>query len=391
MSDWTDFLPFFPLRSQVGRVWAQSDFGPLVTEGVYNWNPAYLRRTAKALADVRSGKARAVINYLGDSGVMGAGAGDGGSGYTNAWARSAAYYLAKAINAADPSIPIRRSEWFGTKNLTTASGIMAYDPRLTFSGGAAPDNVRKIVNANFIKHTGAGQTNFTPTEQFDRIRVWYGTDTTLGTFTVAVDGGATLATQSTAAATNIGYVDVSCTLGAHTVNIANAIGTIFLIGVECWASGTTDLMVRNLGWTGSRSTDWTTTTYPYSPLSALDDLGGALTIIKLYRNDQNTGVTPATFKANMQAILDVVTAYSDVILIRGHEPYSWTLTNDAGFLQALKELSDQYSALLFNMVQRQGTGAVALANGLFCTDNIHYTQVGWAQDGFWLGRMIASL
>ena len=73
MSDWTDFLPFFPLRSQVGRVWAQSDFGPLVTEGVYNWNPAYLRRTAKALADVRSGKARAVINYLGDSGVMGAG------------------------------------------------------------------------------------------------------------------------------------------------------------------------------------------------------------------------------------------------------------------------------------------------------------------------------
>ncbi len=365
---------------------------PFADTGLYNWNPAYLRRAAKALADVRSGKARAVANYLGDSGVMGVGAGDGGSGYTNAWARSAAYYLAKAINAFDPSIPIRRSEWFGTKNIMNVANITAYDPRLTFSGGAAVDNgVRQIVNGYFIKHTGAGQTNFAPTEQFDRIRVWYGIDSGLGTFTVAVDGGATLATQSTAGSTNLGYVDVNCTPGTHTVNVANASGNLFLVGVECWSSGTADLMVRNLGWTGAQSSHWALATYPYSPKNCLDDLGGALTIIKLYRNDQYNSVTPATFKTNMQAILSAVAAYSDVILIRGHEPYTWTLTNDAGFLQVLKELSDQYKAPLFDMVQRQGTGAVALANGLFSTDNIHYGQMGWAQDGFWLGRMIASL
>lgn len=364
---------------------------PFADTGVYNWNPAYLRRTAKALADVRSGKARAVINYLGDSGIMGVGAGDGGSGYTNAWGRSAAYYLAKAINAADPSIPIRRSEWFGCKNIATASGLTAYDPRLTFTGGAAPDNNRKVIGANFIKHTGAGSTIFTPTEQFDRIRAWYGKDTTLGTFTLAVDGGGAIVTTDTAGAVAYAYADASCSLGTHYVTLANTTGTIFLSGMECWNSTVMDLMVRALGWSGSRSTDWTTTTYPYSPLSALDDLGGALTIIKLHRNDQNTGVTPAAFKANMQAILDVVTVYSDVILIRGHEPYNWTLTNDAGFLQVLKELSDQYKAPLFDMVQRQGTGAVALANGLFSTDNIHYTATGWAQDGFWLGRLIASL
>lgn len=340
--------------------------------GVFNYSPTFMRRWTLALAGVRTGAASAKVAIIDDS--TGAAYGAGGAGYTNGRAYSWPTSL-KTLGDSAPT-PWSADSFFGNANV--GSSYALFDPRL--APGAGWDNSggtslggfswRNTTTTNpLVFGTGSGKA-------FDRISYMYVGFPGAGAFTVDI-GGAAVATVNANLARGPYLATANCTSGAGAVNVKRVSGDVSLIGISLWSSTAARVLVHNMSWSGAQSGDYARKAFPEDAAYGLALLAPELSIIGLMINDWLNGVPPATYKANIQAIIGQLKPYGSVVLVTG-VPTAVSLIPMATQMQyvaKLYELSLENDCPLIDFFARWTSYEIA-NNFNFYYDTIHPTAFG---------------
>jgi hypothetical protein len=193
--------------------------GPFVATGLPTWQTA--------ARNVIAGSANATILMAGDSTTRTAPASAAGTWGVN----SVPPVLARAMNSVLPS---------SCNNVLAGGAVpLTTDNRIGTAWGGGGANAEG--GPTFLA-AAAATFQFTPKDNtgaliaFDTIEVHYDQVSGFGTFTVNVDGGATLATINTSGTNGPKIATVSCPLGTHTINAVWASGTCVLVGFNAYAS-----------------------------------------------------------------------------------------------------------------------------------------------------------
>ena len=161
-----------------------------------------------------------------------------------------------------------------------------------------------------------GDLQITFPHAFDTITVTYPKNTTLGTFTVNVDGGASLGSVDTAGAIGVAQTTFTCTPGTHTIRIPPPTGgDVFILGVEAYLSTSPSVLLANGASGGTTTADWTASSPQWARLAMLDIYQPDLTVIMLGVNDAAAGVSAATFETNLTTIVTKAQLYGDVLIM----------------------------------------------------------------------------
>ena len=269
-----------------------------------------------AVRTMQAGGREARLLCIGDSVTQGFGAVSGGwtpNGRAGAWPERLAVLMSgRGLPAWAASVA-----GAGTAD-AAAGGYPAYDPRVTLGAGWSVNALTGMGGKLFSGAAGSGGGwSFQPDATADRFDLWAVTNTALGVLTVETDGvvRATIATTK-AAGMEIATVAFPETGGPVTVRWASG-GAVFVAGGVAWRSDAKRARVINAGWGGSKVSDWITTDQPYRAYGALPVAAPDLTVIGLTINDWNAGTAPATYKAQLGALVDRAAATGDVLLMTG--------------------------------------------------------------------------
>ncbi|WP_312572026.1 SGNH/GDSL hydrolase family protein [Brevundimonas sp.] len=269
-----------------------------------------------AVRTMQAGGREARLLCIGDSVTQGFGGAAGG------WtpnARAGAWPERLAALIAGRGLPASAASVAGAGAADGASGgYPAYDPRVGLGGGWSVNTLAGLGGKLFSGAAGStGGWSFQPDGPVDRFDLWAVTNTALGVLTIETDGGvrATVSTTKAAAmeATTVAFPQTS---GPVTVRWASG-GAVFVAGGVAWRSDAKRARVINAGWGGSKVSDWITTDQPYRAYGALPVAAPDLTVIGLTINDWNAGTAPATYKAQLGALVDRAAATGDVLLMTG--------------------------------------------------------------------------
>jgi lysophospholipase L1-like esterase len=277
-----------------------------------NFKPSNTRHLRYGLARVRTGTGRLRLALLGDSTTAGTGANTGTSGLVGAYPYAYPSVLASILNARLASASNLNSIW-GV--VASTASYSTFDTRLTLGAGWANSPVLSIAPM-WLNSTTTNAFAFTPVGQFDTADIWYVKTPGYDSFTVNVDGGATLETVDCNAAVAVGKQTVTCALGSHTLNIARSGigGNVQIIGIETYNSAAFGIDVFNWGYHGSTSTTWNSTALAYSPANAIAAIAPDVVTIGLGIND--TGATAdATFRTNIQVLITKAVSVGDCIIV----------------------------------------------------------------------------
>jgi hypothetical protein len=272
------------------------------------------------------------------------------------------------------------------------------DPRWTLGSGWAVF-VGGLVSSN---STNTNPAVFTSTQTGTIVDVWLLKTSGAATYTLIIDGGS--ATTITPTGTNKLYRHRVTGLAntTHTVSIARATGTAFLLGVD--VHGTTGLLVFNGGNAGAQSSVATGQYYYAADVASngQNDNDGlkqsyGCDLILLgpwWTNDYGTGVTAAAYKTNMQAAITSALATNvngypypaDVVLVADIRGYDGAVLDP--YLAALYELADTNDLPLVDMMDRwPSTLSTAVGYGLK-SDSLHPSAAGYAD---WATAIIQGL
>lgn len=347
----------------------QTVMGP----NLYNWNPQNLKNFRKAIANVRLGVQNAKLAIVGDSISAGTGGGGTPAKYrVNSWPTKLAAYMQAATG-----ITWNADNVFGTANLT----ISAYCDKLVLSGGATQGAVNTTLGGAQFQLTGAGNTvAFTPTLSADTFDVYSMKTGGTGTFNINLDGGATLASPTgTIPGGGLAKTSVTGTLGAHTLNCVQSAGTCYVIGIDAYNSAVKQVSVWNISASGALSSNVADATNGYSAKPALAFYAPDCTILCLGINDWNNAAGPATYYANMDAIIQTALLSGDVILMAPN-PSSNALTplaTQQQYVNQLYSLANKYSLPLIDLFARFGSYEQMNPLGYYF-DNVHPNNIGYA-------------
>lgn len=262
-------------------------------------------------------KGRARWALIGDSLTSGWGAGGPGGGTgtapggigINLRAKSMPSELAKKLNAA--GTPSRADAVLGNSNTpnNNVAEFVAYNPNCALGAGwdiyrsadgAVPGGQCFICN-------GAGAFVFTPEVAADRFDIYANRYNGGGVLTVS-DASGTLATVDTNTAPTprgemFRFVVHRSTASLSPISIQRTGGAIFLNGIVPYDTTSPRLELWNMGYAGSKVSDWLKNNFMWSPLSALSIYAPDFYTIALGGNDVANGVSSATFSANLQALI----------------------------------------------------------------------------------------
>jgi lysophospholipase L1-like esterase len=373
-----------------------------VSQGVFSVGPAVainsLTRMSyrKMMAKVLSGS-RARLLIYGDSTTMGAGAGTNSGGTTGVVGARAGCWvtkLAAALTAA--GIPTYNEAVMGDQNATFAGETYAtYDPRTTIVGWTT-SSIDCPGGRGWTSSTIGHKWSLTPGMTFDRFDVYYTTSVGNGSMTADVDGGATLATINTSAATGIAKTTVSCTRGTHTLNLTvSTANNIFLIGVVPWDSTVGGLDIIQCGWWGGKASNLSVNTNAWSVANPaiLTSIAPDLGIIQLTINDATQSTAAATFAANL-AVIDtaMATAGAEVAYMSGIPSSDVTSTNGqlAAIVAAVSSRAAAQSRLYMDLGARCVDYATMSGAG-WMYDTKHGNTKLYADEGYWGSRVLNSL
>jgi lysophospholipase L1-like esterase len=229
-------------------------------------------------------------------------------------------------------LPAQSDSWFGNPPTGTAAALMAYDTRLNIinftttgfngPGGAALDSV---VNGASIA--------FTPASAFDTIDIFYAQQATGGSFTVNVDGGATLATINTTGA--LAYIKQTITgvaRGTHTINLTTTSTTDTQInGMAVRDSTIPRAEIYQLSINGVTAGSYNGVFSGRGPTLGIPVVAPDVSFINLTINDINlVNETVAAYTTNLQSIITACAASGDVILCIGNPGSEANQTNGVG-------------------------------------------------------------
>jgi hypothetical protein len=289
---------------------------------VYNFDAAKLPHLRAGIANLLGPTPSDFIwCNLGESTELGViTIGSSASTYSSAKTYSQSAYLVKGLNAA--GIPAAADSFWGDGgSYEHTSTLPATDPRITISNctgtacAASSQGFKVYGGVPLINGTTGAFIDFavTPTTMpngtvlnNDSVDVYYITRTTsgqYGTFTTQIDSGAVSGGVSTNAADSLTKVTITgLSTGAHTLHIAVTSGNVLIAGAEFYSSTVHRVRVRNMGYGGSQTGDWSATGHPWQPDVAMSAYGCGLASMNIGINDEINAVAPATTAANLALI-----------------------------------------------------------------------------------------
>ena len=332
---------------------------------VSNFDPLNLPYARAAMARVRAKTGRMKIAALGDSLTAGQGSGSGTYQTINEKATSYPTALVNLLNGY--GIPASLDSQWSDSNVSAASGGATVTPWANFAVGAgwviSSSNVSiggGLWNNTSTTGTALALTTSAAVDTCDVYYLNYGG----GQFSVDIDGGGTIYPTLTGP-TTLAKATLTASLATHTVNVkrTSSTGQVFIAGADCYAAANHQVSVWNWGSSGSQAgVWWSYAANPFSPLNAIGFYAPDLTIINLGTNDENAGVTYATFTANMQAIITAAKASGDVILVF-HSDNANSGAMQGVTLAALQALAASNNLPLINMTSRLGPWATIVSVG----------------------------
>jgi hypothetical protein len=352
----------------------QANLGIAAT-GLYNWKSTNTVKIRKAIADTLAGLASTRIIEIGDSTTAGVADVPAGAGAA-LWNLSPPALLSRAIQAMlnNSLVGVPQSS-FGDMGFTDYSYLGTYDTRVVRGAGWV---------AGALTLGGAGPANTTTTNAItytfpncDTFDLYYIRNGGFGTFNYNVDGGSnTLINADSGGGNSIAKITIAAgSLGSHTLSIARASGTVYLVGVESRNSAIQGVSVWNMGSSGKTSDYFTTTANSWGALTALKGFAPNLTIINLGINDRrdpNGPVPLATTIANLQTIITGAKISGDVLLLdpAASDATAAPLDRQATMSAALRALAFTNDIPFMSVPERFGLYSVANANGLM-SDTLH--------------------
>lgn len=261
------------------------------------------------------------------------------------------------------------------------------DSRITFGSGWSADTAKVSLGYNTFKASSTTSNfSFLPTTSVDTFVIFYVIDASQGILAANIDGGANT-TQSTSGSAGVGTLTMTAgSVGSHTLNLNwSSGGQVNVIGAYAYNSTISQINVVNAGSGAETSTQAATQTNAYSPGNSgiYSAIGCNLTAIKLGINDVDSGVSAATYKANIQTIITAAkTAGSDVILV---SPIPSNPSNNVGnisnaaqatYYYNLNALAQTNNVPIVDDFQSWESYAFALPLNLYADTFVHPNQSG---------------
>lgn len=293
--------------------------------------------------------------------------------------------LAKYLSQA--GFPSRHDQFMGGYTAPTVADYVLYDPRLSIPaswtvGYDTPGGLR-------VNSATADPLIFSPTDPFDRVRVFYAQNPGQGIFTVALDADAPFPQVNAAAAQALGKTTFTATLGVHTVKITRVSGQAPIAGIHTWNTAKPEILLINAAQGGLKVVDAINATYAFGPLLGAESFGAFLTIISIGINDllvTSPSLVPVpTILANIQTLITSGKATGEVMLVTP-PPLNEVSVSLARQLELesgyIKLAATNKCALIRSRAVFGPSASAARIAGLMGADEIHPSQLGtalWAQ------------
>lgn len=355
---------------------------------VYNWNPA-TQFSKFSVGKSSLASRRCIIAFDGDSTTVGYGAGtEGGTlPMTNcrlfSTAARLAYWLPKLSQGA---LPASFDSAFGFGNATAA-----IDSRVTLVG-TADMYTSSGFGGPAIRLDASGEgIDFVPTQAFNAVDIYcLGQNASV---TVAVDGGATIATRFFTNNSQVNRTTTTgITLGTHTLNIRWNAGPAYICGIVCYNTTAPVIEVYNGGSGGSKVSDWNDNIPGFGLSNGALATTPDLVMINLGINDSGNNVTDAAYYSGLDTMISRhKNAGSDVILfmptpVNG----SNSATNFPLYLAKLKLLSEKWNVPLVSWLDWFKTYSNLTTNwGM--TDNTHPPAAVYDAEARWLAEQLINI
>jgi lysophospholipase L1-like esterase len=353
---------------------------------IYNASPQNLAKGRAGLSRVRSRTGSSVILTGGESTTAGVGASDRQHAYPD----RLAYWLSQL----DPQLPARTDSVFGIQGFSS-SGYFAQNPLISGTNWIATTGLNSIGGSPFKNSVDTSPLVFNPGTTFDRIEIFYWKSPS-GVDDLTVDiGGGTLATLTGTGAAAYASATVNCTRGQNTVNIRRAgnPGTqAAVFKIRCYDSTDPRVEVWNAGVGGSPSSFWATSSNGLAPgcdpIHAIQTVAPDIFIFDDGINDVNNGTAIATYRANVQTVINAALPTASVILMAPNPTSAGDLTAQN---QVLKELAIANGCVFMDLFNRWGGSTASFAALGFNYDTYtHPNTLGYDNKAEWIARTILS-
>lgn len=303
------------LDTASAAVLAASGFGGSWQTAFRNFKSSNTSTLRRIVADARAGYARSRLGVFGMSTEAGAGSLSGTLYGTNNRSKSWPMLLASILKARGINASADYIVGGGNKS---AAALPAFDSRVSFTNTAESLAVQLWGGPTFQMTATTGQITFTPANPFDRIMIASASSGGNSVITAVGNGGATSGTLNTSGAAGVVYADNACSAGSTVATLTCGAGGgafPFLIGTR--DSTKPGIEVINAGWGASGTPDWNSAA-AWNCNQAFDAVldAGALncSILCLDINDAYFGVSQATYRANLDALLAKLKGKGDVIV-----------------------------------------------------------------------------
>lgn len=240
-------------------------------------------------------------------------------------------------------------------------------------------------NGHGLQASVASTATLTSTRAGTIVEVFYFNGST-APFYVSIDGGADVTVTPTGTSTLATYQVTGLSNATHTVRVSRIAGNCQFWGATVRsASG---LTVSNFGESGVTSSRFTNTDW-YQNRAQIAHTAPSAVFLMAGTNDAISAVSVATYKANMDAIIDYFgtlnTSTGDVVIM---SPYFGGTEDFAPYRAALYELADENDVPLIDWGHAFVSEADATSNGIRA-DDYHPNKAGFDVMGANLARILA--
>lgn len=360
------------------------------TPGLFNFKTSQFTKTKAMRARVTGGSGRGRICIPGDSTAWGEGGGDSGTNNrVNAKLRAWPTILAQRLTTNGLS-----SNWegiYGSGGVAVATVPIATHRSLYYAGMNARASwdvaaAARLGGVWFQNPTDGGILSYTSTMAVNRFEIADITAAGGGVISYNIDGGAeTQLVQTNASSTfRLTTIDAG-SVGVHTINITRVSGTGFFIGLRAWNEAAPQVDVLNFGMGSSVVADWVVSTVGYSPLPSLTTMCATadLVILPFTINDAIPPTSTASYKANLQTLINAAKAGGADVLLQTGNPCSTSADSNANqqaIRQAMKDLALLNDLPMIDLFDRYGDYLNMVAQNLMFNSR-HPNTAGYASIG----------
>lgn len=317
----------------------------------------------------------ALIFAAGDSTVAGYATGGGTNQVINSWPmKYAARLAARGIKAS-------AANRFGTASGSWAT-LLGMDGRVTGSGAWSQNATLAPGGNSFGVSTGAaGAMNFAPQGNINKIDVYWRDGATGRNFSYAIDGGATVAVNSSGTTRIFKTTVDTGSVGSHQIALAWVAGNITILGIDAYDdTGGMPVRVWNGGISGGTSTQLIDNSDPQGGRRTFYTyMQAALMIIEgAIINDWRQNIPVATTKANLTTLVQLQKPLGQVLLMT--PVFDNDMTNNGPiqeqYVTAMREVAVEQGVPLLDVRAKFQSWAYANAQG-WMSDTVHPTAAGY--------------